>query len=59
MKPDIGEYKLIPIKIPAQKLKKCIESHFHNKKKIENIRFYYVLHDTLMELLETEGEEYV
>lgn len=55
MRANIGMYDLIPVRISAQSLKSFIESKFKNQKGI-NIRFYYVIHDSLIELLESEGE---
>lgn len=48
--PAVGEYKLVRKFIELQELKSFINESFYNGN-AENIRYYYVYHDRLMDLL--------
>lgn len=51
MVPSVGEYQLCPNGISVQSLHALIEKHFQDNEP-ENMRYYYVVHDELMELLD-------
>lgn len=53
MAPSIGNYQLKPLSIPIDSLLSLMTRHFQNDEP-ENMRFYYVVHDNLMELAEKE-----
>lgn len=53
MVPFIGNYKLKPLNISIDSLLLLITQYFQNDKP-QNIRFYYTIHDDLMELAEGE-----
>lgn len=53
MAPSIGNYQLKPLSISIDSLLSLMAKHFRNDKP-ENMRFYYVVHDDLMELAEKE-----
>lgn len=54
IRPKVGEYSLIPIRVNIKKLKDLIQYHFKDNEP-EKIEYYYVVHDQLMELLEEEN----
>lgn len=49
MVPSVGEYKLIPMPIPVTSLKSFILDYFKDNRP-EPIRFYFTIHDQLMDL---------
>lgn len=51
MVPTIGGYQLIPRAISVEALQYLVCKHFRNDKP-ENMRYYYVVHDQLMDLIE-------
>ena len=51
MAPDIGGYQLSPRNISAEALQEFICEHFGNGEP-EDMRYYYVIHDKLMDLIE-------
>ena len=51
MTPDIGEYTLSKKSIEVDELIQLIKDHFDDNDP-ENMRYYYVVHDELMDLLE-------
>lgn len=53
MIPSVGEYKLTPFSIEPGVLKKLIKKYFNNNEP-ENIRFYYMIHDDLIDLIESD-----
>lgn len=53
MAPSIGSYQLKPVSIPIDSLLELMTRYFQNDEP-ENMRFYYVVHDDLMELAEKE-----
>lgn len=53
MIPSIGNYQLIPVIIPIDSLLSLIARHFRSDKP-ENMRFYYVVHNKLMDIIERE-----
>lgn len=53
MAPSIGNYQLKPLSISVDSMLSFMTRHFRNDKP-ENMRFYYVVHDDLMELAEKE-----
>lgn len=52
MVPVIGEYKLTPVSVETSVLKKLLVKSFKNNEP-ENIRYYYTIHDELMDVIET------
>lgn len=55
MMPSIGSYHFIHRYIPIDKLFGYMRQHFHDKKP-QNIRYYYVLHDYLIDLFDKTQE---
>lgn len=55
MVPDIGGYKLSKKSVEVDALIKLIKYHFDDNEP-ENMRYYYVVHDELMDLLENGNE---
>jgi len=56
MAPSIGSYQLKPYDISADELYGFMLRHFKDGRP-ENIRYYYTIHDYLMDLLEKSEEE--
>ena len=51
MQPEVGTYTLKPYNVKIEKIKRLIARHFRDKEP-ENIRYYYTIHDKLMEIID-------
>lgn len=56
MVPVVGAYELNAVPIEIEELKKFIKYHFRDKKP-ERIRYYYTIHDKLMDIVEGKRGE--